>query len=104
MNNGDDLREAIRAAGGLNPFDTLIRLVSPEGPRRWLDQRSPLLQELLEYLRSNRSNEGDARVKEILWDARTSTLRADQMTAEEKAWRLEALDEIGRILFTGPTQ
>lgn len=99
MSDGDELLKAIADLGGLDPFDTLDYIVSPVRSNRAIDTRSRFLRELLSFLLSNRNKDDDDRVKQILWDARAATLVSDELTADEKGKRLEALDDIGRALF-----
>jgi hypothetical protein len=99
MNNREDLLKAIAAAGGLDPFDILVHLVSPKAPSRLLDAGSPLLQQVLTFLKSNRDEQHDIRVKQILWDARAATLATENSSAEERTRRLEVLDQVGRYLL-----
>jgi hypothetical protein len=99
MTDGNELLKAIAEAGGLDPFDVLDHMVSPSRSNRPIDKRDGLLREVLAFISSNRNKEDDNRVKQILWDARAATLVSDKFTADEKAERLEALDEIGTALF-----
>jgi hypothetical protein len=99
MSNGEDLLKAIAAHGGLDPFDVLAHLVSPKAPTRLLDASSPLLQQLLTFLKSNKDEQHDIRVKQILWDARAATLATENLNAEERARRLGVLDQVGRYLL-----
>ena len=99
MTDGNELLKAIARLGGIDPFSALEDIVSPHRPVRFLDTRSPLLRELLSSLWSARNEADDNKLKQILWDARAATLVAKTITADEKAHRLKALDEIGNALF-----
>ena len=67
-----------------------------------MSPRNPLFQELLRVLYSEPDTESDAQIKAILWDARAATISAEAISDEERDLRLASLDEIGRVIFSGP--
>jgi len=101
MADDQELLKAIADAGGLDPVSVMRHLLVPE---RLIDQANAsgsLLHSVMEYLISIKDEDVEARVKQILWDARVAMLEAADVEEDEKKNGLKVLDQIG-VALLGP--
>jgi len=99
MADDQKLLKAIADAGGLDPVSVMRHLLVPE---RLIDQANAsgsLLHSVMEYLISIKNEDVEARVKQILWDARVAMLEAADVEEDEKKNGLKVLDQIGVALL-----
>ena len=99
MADGQDLLKAIADAGGLDPFATMRLLLVPERLSGQLKPTNSVLLSAMEYLISIKDEGVEARVKQILWDARAAMLEADDIAEDKKRNGLKMLDQIGVALL-----
>lgn len=99
MKEGDDLLRAIADAGGIDPVDFLRRMVDPAAPNHLVDSGGALMWLVVDALQSDMTEETAREIKALLWDARSATLAARDLTDEERTRRTEVIDEIGGAVF-----
>lgn len=102
MVDDQELLKAIADAGVLDPLSVMRHLLLPERLIGQPNASDSLLQSVMKYLISIRDEGVEARVKQILWDARAAMLEASDVEEDEKQNGLKVLDQIGVALLGRP--